>query len=172
MTYNSTSQYSFLSVSSASPHLDHIHIATRLTFLARDLDMSNPWTSIAIPHWICPSLVAQTIKCLPTMRETWVQSLDWEDPLEKAMAPHSRILAWKIPWTEEPGRLQSMGLQRAGHNWATSLSLSIPCLNFQGFPIEFRIKSRLLTMAYMVWIVFIFHHCPSCSLFSSHIDFI
>ena len=74
MTFNSTSQYSFISVSSASPHLDHIHIATRLTFLARDLDMSNPWTSIAIPHWICPSLVAQTIKCLPTMRETWVQS--------------------------------------------------------------------------------------------------
>ena len=57
------------------------------------------------------SLVAQMVKCLPTMRETWVQSLGQEDPLEKEMATHSSILAWKIPWTEEPGRLQSMGLQ-------------------------------------------------------------
>jgi len=50
------------------------------------------------------------------MGETWVQSLGWEDPLEKAMAPHSSILAWKIPWTEEPGGLQCMGLQRVGHD--------------------------------------------------------
>ena len=56
------------------------------------------------------------IKCLPAMRETWVQSLGWEDPLEKEMAIHSSTLAWKIPWTEDPGRLQSMGLQRVGHN--------------------------------------------------------
>ena len=67
------------------------------------------------------SLVAQTVKHLSTMRETWVQSLDWEDPLEKEMAIHSSTLAWKIPWTEEPGRLQSMGSQRVRHNWATSL---------------------------------------------------
>ena len=58
------------------------------------------------------SLVAQTVKHLPTMRETRVQSLGWEDLLEKAMAPHSSILAWEIPWMEEPGRPQSMGLQR------------------------------------------------------------
>ena len=57
------------------------------------------------------SLVPQTIKRLPTMWETWVQSLGQEDLLEKEMATHSSILAWKIPWTEEPGRLQSMGLQ-------------------------------------------------------------
>ena len=56
-------------------------------------------------------LVAQEVKCLPTMRETGVQSLGGEDPLEKEMAPHSSTLAWKIPWTEEPGRLQSMGSQ-------------------------------------------------------------
>ena len=62
------------------------------------------------------SLVAQTVKRLSTMWETWVQSLGWEDPLEKEMAPHSSTLAWKIPWTEEPGRLQSMGSQRVGHN--------------------------------------------------------
>ena len=62
------------------------------------------------------SLVAQTVKHLPTMRETYVQSLDWEDPLEKEMSTHSSILTWKIPWMEEPGRLQSMGSQRVGHD--------------------------------------------------------
>ena len=62
------------------------------------------------------SLVAQTVKCLPTMPETWVQSLVWEDFLEKEMAIHSSILAWKIPWMEEPDRLQSMGSQRVGHD--------------------------------------------------------
>ena len=56
------------------------------------------------------------VESLPTMRETWVRSLGWEDPLEKEMAPHSSILAWKIPWTEEPGRVQSMGSQRVGHD--------------------------------------------------------
>ena len=60
--------------------------------------------------------VAQMVKRLPTMREAWVQSLGWEDLLEKEMATHSSILAWKIPWTEEPGRLQSMGSQRVGHD--------------------------------------------------------
>ena len=62
------------------------------------------------------SLVAQMIKHLSAMRETWVQSLDQEDPLEKEMATHSSILAWKIPWMEEPGGLQSTGLQRVGHD--------------------------------------------------------
>ena len=62
------------------------------------------------------SLVAQMVKHLPTMQETWVQSLGWEDLLEKEMATHSSILAWKIPWTEEPGRLQSMGSQRVRHD--------------------------------------------------------
>ena len=59
------------------------------------------------------------------MRETQVWSMGWEDPLEKGMVTHSSILAWRIPWTEEPGRLQSMGSQRVGHNWATSLSFYI-----------------------------------------------
>ena len=62
------------------------------------------------------SLVAQTVKRLPAMQETWVQSLGEEDPLEKEMATHSRTLAWKIPWTEEPCRLQSMGWQRVRHD--------------------------------------------------------
>ena len=56
------------------------------------------------------------VKHLPTMRETWVRSLGQEDPLEKEMATHSSILAWKIPWTEETGRLQSMGSQRVRHD--------------------------------------------------------
>ena len=67
------------------------------------------------------SLVAQTVKCMPTIQETWVQSLGWKDLLEKEMATHSSILTWKIPWTEEPARLQSMGSQRVGHDRATSL---------------------------------------------------
>ena len=62
------------------------------------------------------SLVAQTVKRLPIMRETWVESLGGEDLLEKKMATHSSILAWKIPWMEEPGGLQSMGLQRVGQD--------------------------------------------------------
>ena len=62
------------------------------------------------------SLVAQMVKNVPAMRETWVRSLDWEDPLEEGMATHSSILTWRIPWTEEPGGLQSMGSQRVGHD--------------------------------------------------------
>ena len=60
--------------------------------------------------------MAQTVKRLPTMQETWVQSLGWEDLLEKEMATHSSILAWKIPWMEEPDRLQSMESQRVRHD--------------------------------------------------------
>ena len=71
------------------------------------------------------SLVAQKVKHLPTMWEAQVRSLGQEDPLEKAMAPHFSTLAWKIPWMEECGRLQSMGSQRVRHDWATSLHVSI-----------------------------------------------
>ena len=66
--------------------------------------------------YVRASLVVQMVKRLPAMRETWVQSLGWEDPLEKEMATHSSTLAWKIPWMEEPGRLQSTGSQRVGHD--------------------------------------------------------
>ena len=71
------------------------------------------------------SLVAQRLKRLPAMQETRVWSLGREDTLEKEMATHSKILAWRIPWKEEPGRLQSTGLQRVRNDWATSLSLSL-----------------------------------------------
>ena len=63
--------------------------------------------------------MAQTVKNLPAMQETQFRSLGLEDPLEKEMATHSIIPAWRIPWTEEPGGLQSMGLQTVGHKWAT-----------------------------------------------------
>ena len=68
------------------------------------------------------SLVAQMVKNPPAMQETWVQSMGWEDPLEEDMATHSSILAWKIPWTEEPDRLRVMGLQRVRWYWATELN--------------------------------------------------
>ena len=70
--------------------------------------------------YIGPSLVAQMVKQLPAMQETWVWYLGQEDPFEKEMATHSIILAWRIPRTKEPGRLQSMGSQRVGHDWATN----------------------------------------------------
>ena len=66
------------------------------------------------------SLVAQKVKNLPAMQEIWVQSLGWKDPLEKEMATHSNVLAWRIPWSEEPDGLQSMGLQRVINNRATN----------------------------------------------------
>ena len=69
-----------------------------------------------LQRWPWASLLAQTLKNLPAMQETSVRSLDWKDPPEKEMATHSSILAWRIPWTEKPDRLQSMGLQRVGHN--------------------------------------------------------
>ena len=68
-------------------------------------------------------LVAQMVKNPRAMQETWIQSLGWEDPLEKGMAPHSSILAWRIPWTEEPGELQSMGRKQS--DMMKRLSLSV-----------------------------------------------
>ena len=62
------------------------------------------------------SLVAQLVKNLPAVQDTWVRSLGWEDPMEKEMAAHSSIIVWKISWTEEPGELQSMGSQRVRHD--------------------------------------------------------
>ena len=80
-------------------------MTSRKPFVIYVLDCTNsPFTGA--------SLVAQTVKNLPTMQETWIQSLTREDPLEKGMATRPSILAWKIPWTEEPGRLQSMGVTK------------------------------------------------------------
>ena len=71
------------------------------------------WTSPSSPFDFPDGSVG---KNLPAVQETWIRSLVWEDPLEKGMATHSSILAWRIPWTEEPGGLQSMGLQRVRHD--------------------------------------------------------
>ena len=82
-----------------------------------------PGEGISYPlQYSWASLVAQMVNNLPAMQETWVWSLGWEDPLEKEKATHSSILAWRIPWTEEPGRLQSMGLRRVKHDWVTKHS--------------------------------------------------
>ena len=93
--------------------------------------MTNKWGNSGNSGWryisglqnhFWASLVAQRLKHLPAMQETWVPSLGREDPLEKEMATHCSILAWRIPWMEEPGWIQS---QRVGHDWTTSLSKSL-----------------------------------------------
>ena len=91
------------------------------------------------------SLVAQRLKRLPTMQETWVWSLGWEHPLKKEMATHSSILAWRIPWTEEPGGLQSTGWQRVGHNWATSVQF-VDCLTLSSNVSFYRYFSKALLL--------------------------
>ena len=93
------------------------------------------------------SLVTQMLKHLPAVQETWVWSLGWEDPLEKEMATHSSILAWKIPWMEKPGRLQSMELQRVGHDFAASLSFfyGLHRVNLTDIPLRYYIMWNLQT---------------------------
>ena len=81
-----------------------------------DRSHQNKHCFISFDVIIGASLVTQIVNNLPAMQETWVQSLGWEDPLEKGMATHPSILAWRIPWVEEIGGLQSVGLQRARHN--------------------------------------------------------
>ena len=91
------------------------------------LGKEDPGEGIGSPlQYSWASLVAQLVKNLPAMWETWVQSLDWEDPLEKEMAPHSSILAWKTSWTEEPGGLQSMGSQRVRMIERLTLTYAVP----------------------------------------------
>ena len=82
------------------------------------------------------------VKHLPTMWETWVRSLGRDDPLEKEMAPHSSTVAWKIPWMEDHGRLQSIGSQRVRHDWATSLSLLSPSSPLQAVSYELLFCTR------------------------------
>ena len=114
------------------------------------------WTTVSSRSCFCwlytaspqASLVAQSVKNLPAMQETWVQSLDQEDPLEKEMAIHSSILAWRIPWTKEPGRLQSMGSQeldmteRLNHHHSFSIFSYKECNQF-----DFSIGHLLMSMS-------------------------
>ena len=89
-----------------------------MTWRALKILMPGSYLQSCWFNWPRASLVAQMVKNLPAMQETWVWSLGQEDPLEEGMATHSSTLTWKILWTEEPGGLQSMGLQRVGHDWA------------------------------------------------------
>ena len=117
------------------------------------------------------SLVAQTVKNLPVMQETWVLPLGWEDPPEKGMATHCSIFAWRIPWTEKPGGLQFMGLQWVGHEWThmdgcCSLSLFSPQINFKIILLNFR-KKIIGIIVKIIFYLFInlgeawFHQNPS-----------
>ena len=133
------------------------------------------------------SLVAQVIKSLPAMWETEVWSLGWEDLLQKEMATHSSILAWKIPWTKEPRGLQSMGTQRIIHNWATNTHSkfwkfsgvvssniffwTIPSLS-QTLNGHFKISHRSLRITETLYISFIFFSSDFFFLHLSSSDWI
>ena len=100
------------------------------------------------------SLVAQRLKRLPPMLETWVRSPGQEDTLEKEMATHSSILACRSPWTEEPGRLQSMGSQRVGHDWATSLTLIIN-IDGQLFSVYWPLNLLFYELFHIIYLIFL-----------------
>ena len=119
-----------------------------------------------ITHGLKASLVAQMVRSVPAVQETWVWSLGQEDPLEKEMATHCNILAWKIPWTEEPGRLQSTGSRRVRRDWAQhstryrSSLLFICKLNLEShfytvFPV-FRISLPLGLSLFLILLYFMF----------------
>ena len=120
------------------------------------------------------SLVAESVKNLPAVQETRVQSLGWEDPLGKVIASHSSILAWKISWTEEPGGLQSMGSQRVGHNWATNTySFTRICaifVNKSYFYQHFNNHQDLLLFCLWVVNVVLCLVTQSCLTLCEHVD--
>ena len=132
--------------------------------------LSYQWSLMQI--WA--SLVAQMVKNLPAMQKTWVQSLGREDPLEKEMATHSSTLTWRIPWTEEPGRIQSMGSQSVGHNWATYTQVhahsgaipSITVAKQRGTLFEYR--KHFGTKVSIPWL----RVKPGCKCKDSQLDFI
>ena len=101
-------------------HDTHLHVRWHSELKPWKVMIQHATEPIICPLFCIPSLVAQTVKNLLAVPETWVQSLGREDPLEKDMATHSSILVWRIPWTEEPGGLRSMVLQRVAHNQATN----------------------------------------------------
>ena len=115
------------------------------------------------------SLVAQTVMHLPTMQETRVRSLGWEDPLEKEMEIHSSTIAWKIPWTEEPGRLQSTGSQRVGHDrvkWVSYILSESLLFNWISVFVVYLFPSfccKLICVIFEVSVQFssVAHSCPT-----------
>ena len=134
----------YVCVAAISISLHILYVCTYVYACAYDMYLCTHWCACDIYVTVCVFMmcfyavrvrhafmcVCLMVKRLPAMRETRVRSLGWEDLLEKEIATHSSTLAWRIPRTEEPGRLQSMGSQRVGHDWATSLSLSHVCTKF------------------------------------------
>ena len=128
--------------------------------------VGHDWSDLAAAMRRRASLVAQRLKHLATMWETWVWSPGWEDTLEKEMATHSSILAWRIPWTEEPSGLQSTGSQRVRHDWADFT------FTFNGYKVSFRILighlcllSKEITIQvlwqFFNWVFFLLVSCRS-----------
>ena len=114
----------------------------------------------AIIYIIWASLVAQRLRYLPAMWETRVRSLGQEDPLEKEMATHSSIFAWRIPWMEEPGGLQSTGSQRVGHDWAESFITDMNILiNISWFMWTHISLGFYLCVKLKTFQIFLFHIC-------------
>ena len=115
------------------------------------------------------SLVAQRLKHLPAMWETWVRSLSQEDPLEKEIATHSSIRAWRIPWMEEPGGLQSMGSQRVGHDWVTSLHFHFLCQRSAAFIyMDLFLSSLFCSINYLCIFLVILSYLDHCSFMQLH----
>ena len=115
------------STSQAQPCLTVRSDKINLSFVMRTLRVASPGALVCMA-----ALVAKMVKNLPAMQETRVWSLDWEIPLEKGMAIHFSVLAWRIPQTEEPGGLQSMMSQRVGYDWATKTYTFVPSLWIEG----------------------------------------
>ena len=109
--------------------------------------------------WFRASLVAQAVKNLPAMQETWFQSLDREGPLEEKMATHSGILAWESPWLEEPGGLQSMRSQRVRHDWATELNWTEPGTE----PTPSAVKAQILLFLLLIGLFLAVRSLYCCS---------
>ena len=123
------------------------------------------------------SLVSHTVKNLPATRETWVQSLGGEDPLEEGMATYASILAWRIPWTEDPSRLQSMGSQRVRHDYVTATFTFSPVLKLlipqwfceQGFRLSISLGEKTEHFAYLSDTLFYIQHSSMTTQYpSSH----
>ena len=118
---------------------------TRRTFVGKVMSLLfNELSRFVVYSWA--SLVAQLVRNPPAMQETWVWSLGWEDPMEEGMATHSCILVCRIPWTEEPGRLQSMGLQRVRYDWATKHMAQHSMIILTSAASSFRSRSVVLTL--------------------------
>ena len=115
----------YLIHSSVDRHSSCFHVLAVVNSASINIGEHVSFWSTVLSRWGFPG--ASTVKRLPAMQETRVRFLGQEDPLEKEMAIHSSTFAWKIPWTEEPDRLQSMGLQRVGHDWATSPHFTSLC---------------------------------------------